>query len=76
MYMELSNNRNKHGVKDSCNQYRNINGVFYECYATDPCNFEAAIKECNELGLKYKIIKTQLFRERKCSHYLRKNKIE
>ena len=54
---------NKYGVKDSCFQYRNINGVHYQCYASDPETFDGVIKEAKEKGLRYKIIKGELYLE-------------
>jgi len=53
------------GKKDSYYQYRNIGEKHYICWASDPSLFDEAINECKKLGLDYKIIGTQLFREEK-----------
>lgn len=53
------------GVKSSCDQYRNIKGVHYICWTSDPGMFdeekEWAKKEC----LRTKMIKGELYVEKK-----------
>lgn len=50
-------------MKYSINQYRNIKGVRYECYTSDPSKFENCKKECKEKRLKYRIIDNQFYRQ-------------
>jgi len=54
---------NKNGLKDSCNQYRNINGIHYEQWTSDNTIFEEEKRKAKELGLKTRIIKRELYRE-------------
>jgi len=58
-------NRNKYGLKSSCDCYRNIKGVHYENYSSDtsPGAYKQYIDECKQLGLKWKIIKNEFYRE-------------
>ncbi len=56
---------NNNGVKSSSDQYRNIKGVHYVCYTSNPDMFEEVIKELKEKGLKTKIIKDELYVEEK-----------
>jgi len=56
---------NKYGIKDSFDQYRNIGGVFFEFYSADQSTFAAIIEEAKRLGLKTRIIKHELYREKK-----------
>ena len=56
---------NNNGVKSSCDQYRNIKGVHYICWTSDPSVFEEEKKWAKERGLKTKIIKGELYVEKK-----------
>ena len=56
---------NNNGVKSSSDQYRNIKGVHYICYTSNPSIFEEVKKESKEKGLKTKIIKGELYVEKK-----------
>lgn len=50
-------------MKQSINQYRNINGIYFECFTSDPSKFEFCKKQCRERGLKYRIIDNQFYRQ-------------
>ena len=54
---------NSHGVKSSCDQYRNIKGIHYQqwTYRTEDFTEEQAIAK--DLGLKTRIINGELYRE-------------
>lgn len=54
---------NNNGVKDSIDQYRNINGVHYICWTWDNAIFDEEKRKAQELGLKCRIIKGELYRE-------------
>jgi len=54
---------NQYGVKDSSQQYRNIEGIFYKCVASDPQTFEQVKKEAKKKGLECRIIKGELYKE-------------
>ncbi|CDV96336.1 Hypothetical protein DPCES_5338 [Desulfitobacterium hafniense] len=54
---------NSDGVKSSCDQYRNIDGIHYECYASDPGTFDEVRAEAKQKGLKCRMIKGELYRE-------------
>jgi len=56
-------NYNDCGVKDSCHCYRNINGIHYECWTADHNIFEDEKRKAKELGLKFRMIKGDLYRE-------------
>ena len=45
--------------------YRNIGGVHYSHETSDPSNFEKAMIEAKEKGLKIKMIKGELYVEKK-----------
>lgn len=63
--MKTSFRYNSYGVKSSCDMYRNIKGVHYVHYTSNPADFEEAKKTAKEEGLKTKIIKGELFIEQK-----------
>lgn len=65
MAAPVTNKRNALGVKDSINQYRNIGGVFFRCWTSDPSTFEAERTEAKRLGLKTRMINGELYREEK-----------
>lgn len=50
-------------LKQSINQYRNINGTRYECYTTNADEFDKCKAECKEERLKYRIIEDQFYKE-------------
>lgn len=56
---------NNNGVKSSSDLYRNINGVHYVCWTSNPSEFANEIAIAKEQGLKTKIIKDELFIEKK-----------
>jgi len=56
---------NNYGVKSSMDTYRNIGGVHYSHEASDPSTFEKVIIEAKEKGLKIKMIKGELYVEKK-----------
>jgi len=61
--MKPSFKYNGHGAKDTADQYRNINGIHYECWTCDNTIFEEEKRKAKELGLKCKTIKGELYRE-------------
>lgn len=61
--MKPISNFNTHGVKDSCNQYRNIKGKHYICMTSDPNLFEEVRREAKEKGLSTRIIKGEIYLE-------------
>lgn len=54
-------------LKESIDQYRNIKGIYFEMWTAAYHDFEQEIKEAKRLGLKYRIIDGQFYRERKKS---------
>lgn len=50
-------------LKQSDNQYRNISGKHFECYTSDPSQFDKSKKDCKAAGLSYRIIDSQFYRE-------------
>jgi len=56
---------NNYGVKSSKDTYRNIGGVHYSHETSDTSNFEEAMIEAKEKGLKIKMIKGELYVEKK-----------
>lgn len=52
-------------LKQSTEQYRNIQGVKYLHYTSDPAEFQNCKKECKEQGLRYRIIDHQFYKESK-----------
>jgi len=54
---------NTYGVKSSCDQYRNIGGVHYANWTADTGIFEEEKGKAKKAGLKYKIIKGELYLE-------------
>lgn len=56
---------NNNGVKSSCDQYRNIKGVHYIHYTSNPLMFEQIKSEMKEKGRKIKMIKGELYVEEK-----------
>jgi hypothetical protein len=61
--MKPSFKYNSNGVKSSIDQYRNINGIHYQCWTWDNTIFEEEKRKAKELNLKCKIIKGELYRE-------------
>lgn len=61
----MANNytKNAHGFKNSVNKYRNINGIQYEQWTHWAEDFPEEKRKAKELGLKYKVIAGELFRE-------------
>lgn len=55
---------NNYGVKSSSDQYRNIKGVHYVCYTSNPDAFEEVRKESKEKGLKVRIINGEMYVEK------------
>lgn len=55
---------NKHGIKDSCDQYRNINGIYFEHWTSNNAIFEEEKVKAKRLGLKCRVIKGELYREK------------
>jgi len=55
---------NNYGVKSSCDTYRNIGGVHYTQWTSDPGEFKKSIIEAKANGLKTKIIKGELYVEK------------
>jgi len=55
---------NSNSVKSSSDQYRNIKGVHYICYTSNPLEFDKVRAEAKEKGLKTKIIKGEMFIEK------------
>lgn len=54
--------------KLSCNQFRNIGNVYYECWSSNTQEFNDEIEKCKTLNLRYRIIKNsaghrEFFRE-------------
>ena len=56
---------NNYRVKSSIDTYRNIGGVHYSHETSDASNFEEAMIEAKKKGLKIKIIKGELYIEKK-----------
>lgn len=52
-------------LKQSRNQYRNINGIHFEFWAADGYSFKEERKKAKALGLKTRTIDGQLYREKK-----------
>jgi len=50
-------------LKLSINQYRNINGLKFKCWTSNPAEFEELKKECKEQGLKFRIIDNQFYKQ-------------
>ena len=61
--MKPSFKYNSNGVKDSTDQYRNINGKHYVCWTSDVSIFEEEKTKAASEGLSCKIIKGELYRE-------------
>lgn len=57
--------QNNYGVKSSSDIYRNIKGIHYVHFTSNPANFSQAIEDAKIEGLKTKIIKDELFIEKK-----------
>lgn len=57
--------KNNYGVKSSCDMYRNINGIHYIHYTSNPDDFEKVKAEAKKDGLKTKMINNELFIEKK-----------
>lgn len=57
--------QNNYGIKSSSDMYRNIKGIHYIHYTSDPSEFGNAKEEAKQKGLKTKIIKDELFIESK-----------
>ena len=56
---------NQNGVKSSCDMYRNIKGVHYTQWTSNPSEFAKEKQIAKEKGLKTKIIKGELFVEKR-----------
>jgi len=56
-------NKNKAGLKNSCDQYRNINGKFFEHQTSDRFEFDALKKHAKEQKLSYRIINDEFYLE-------------
>lgn len=57
--------KNSYGVKSSSDMYRNIKGVHYVQWTSNPGDFAKYTEEAKNDGLKTKIIKGELFVEEK-----------
>ena len=58
---------NSNGIKSSSDMYRNINGVHYSHFSA--CGkYDIYIEQFKQEGLKYKIIKGELFVESHINH--------
>lgn len=57
--------RNGNGVKSSSDMYRNINGIHYVQLTSNPDSFEEAKLYGIKNGLKVKVIKDELFIEKR-----------
>jgi hypothetical protein len=57
--------RNKHNLKDSYDKYRNIGGVHFESWTSDPAVYEDERQKAKAEGLKVKVIAGELYREKK-----------
>jgi hypothetical protein len=57
--------QNNYGVKSSSDMYRNIKGVHFVHYTSNPSEFEKIKLEAKKDGLKFKLIKDELFVEKK-----------
>lgn len=51
-------------LKQSYNQYRQIKGKYFECWEFDSSRFEEQKEIAKKLGLAYRIIDGQFYRER------------
>lgn len=56
---------NNNGVKSSCDMYRNIKGVHFIQWTSDPSKFDEEKMKAKEQGLKTRIIMGELFIESK-----------
>ena len=55
----ITNQRNKHGVKDSCHQYRTINGQHYMQWTS---NFnDDTVKAYRAAGVRVRVIKSEMY---------------
>jgi hypothetical protein len=54
-----SNKRNEHGVKYSCDQYRNIGGIRFVNWM--PCNVAGEREKAKAQGLKTRVINGDLY---------------
>lgn len=50
-------------MKQSINQYRNINGKHYKCWCSDYSKFEELKKECKREGVSFRIIDRQFYKQ-------------
>lgn len=50
-------------LKMSNKMHRNIKGIYYEHYTSHPDEFKQCKQECQEKGLKYRIINGEFFIE-------------
>lgn len=60
---EVTNRRNKAGVKDSADQYRNVSGKHFISWDYEPANFEEHKRDAARVGLKTKIVNGELYLE-------------
>ncbi len=59
---------NSSGVKSSIDQYRNINGIHYICWTSDPEAIPDFKQYCKALSIKYRVAGGELYveKERAC----------
>jgi len=55
--------KNHSGYKNSCEKYRNINGVRYQQWTYEKDKFKEEKQKAKELGLKCRVIGGELYRE-------------
>ncbi len=58
-------------MKQSRDQYRNIGGVHYIMWTADASQFDGAKLECKRLGIKYRVIDGQFYREHGPGAYIK-----
>lgn len=63
--MKTSFRYNSNGVKNSSDMYRNIKGIFYTQWTSNPSEFAKAKEDFKAKGLKTRIIKGELFVEKR-----------
>lgn len=56
---------NTNGVKSSCDTYRNIKGVHFVHYTSNPSEFEEVRIDAKKQGLKVRIINEEMYVEQK-----------
>ena len=55
---------NIHGIKSSSDTYRNINGVHFAHYTSNPVLFDKIKVESKKLGVKVRIINQEIYVEK------------